>query len=89
MQVLTSLVTSTFQTTLNFLANEGISSLTYNASQRFLANDRVASGIKEVSNFLNLLSAMLDRSFLREAIEKQLEEANAGSAPNTPEPQGW
>ena len=85
MQVLTGLVSSTFQDTLTFLQNEGMNGANYNVSQRTIANNRCAPGIVEVSNFLNILSACLDKNFLRDELERQLAEDEAVN-PNTPEP---
>ena len=49
------------------------------------AQARIASGIKEISSFLNILSSLLDRHLLREELEKAQE---SESKNNTPEPTG-
>ena len=85
MQVLSGLVSSTFQLTLNFLRTEGMHSLNHNVSQRLIAANRCAPGIAEVSNFLNLLSACLDRHFLREELERQAAEEQENNS-TTPDP---
>ena len=85
MQVLSGLVSSTFQLTLNFLRIEGMHSLNHNVSQRLIAANRCAPGIAEVSNFLNLLSACLDRHFLREELERQAAEEQENNS-TTPDP---
>ena len=85
MQVLSGLVSSTFQSTINFLQSEASNGFNYNVSQRILSTNRCAPGITEVSNFLSLLSACLDRHFLREELEKQAAEEQENNT-TTPDP---
>lgn len=60
-----------FPSTLKFLKNECCSALLADVGQTVQAANQVNMGIQEMSTFLKILSALLDKVFLRDDFEKK------------------
>lgn len=71
LQVLQSLVTSTFQTTLNFLSQHTQCSLLGTMDRHTVQRSTIAMGMREIPAFLSILTALLNRYFSRDQHEQE------------------
>ncbi len=69
-QVLTSLASSVFPATITFLKSDCTTSLLNNSGHVTKAANQSGYGVQEVTSFLRIISAILDRNFQREDMEK-------------------
>ena len=68
--VLTSLANTVFPPTLSFLQTECTAALEFGLDLSSQLNDQSATGVLEVTSFLRILSALLEKHFLRTDLEK-------------------
>lgn len=66
------LVKDVFGPTIKFLRSDCCTALLTDVGQSVALANEVAPGIQEVTSFLKILSALLDRGFLRDDFEKKL-----------------
>ena len=71
-KILDDLVNDVFPSTVKFVSTECQAALLTDVGSVTAAGNQVTPGVSEVSAFLRILSAMLDRSLNREEIEKKL-----------------
>ena len=72
MKVILDLVHDVFGPTIKFLSNECTTALLTDVGHTTIMKNKVVPGVQEVTAFIMMYSAMLDRGFSRDEFEKKI-----------------
>ena len=81
LQLISGLVGTTFAVTINFLATKVTTSL-HHGTGYVHPNQHSPDGIVEVTSFLSIFSALLEKHLQRDELERQFQERTPGGSSN-------